>query len=136
MEKEEDLKGLASQLMVRCEEKLAAAKLLLNNDKFDDSISRSYYAAFLASRALLLLLGSTPKSHGRMITMMSLKAIKQGILSAEVGKKLGDLMEARQTSDYAFFSHYEKEDAEKYLESAISIINAIKDVLKEKFDIA
>lgn len=62
------------------EEKLKSARILLDNNQIEDSISRSYYAAYLTTKALLLLLGSSPKNHGGMITMVGLKIIKEGLL--------------------------------------------------------
>ena len=52
-----------------------------------DSISRAYYAAFFAVKALLLLLGFYAKTHSRLITLFNLHVIKEGLLPKEIGKK-------------------------------------------------
>ncbi|MHA1292449.1 MAG: HEPN domain-containing protein [Promethearchaeota archaeon] len=135
MEKKEDLKKLVQQLIIRSENKIKSAQILLENNQFDDSISRSYHSAYLASKALLLLLGSSPKTHSGTITMLSLKAIKEGLLSEEIGKIIGNLLEARKTSDYAIFSYYNYDDSKNFLEDAKKILSSIKHVLSDKFDI-
>ncbi|TFF85763.1 MAG: HEPN domain-containing protein [Promethearchaeota archaeon] len=93
------------------EEKLRSAQILLENNQYEDSISRSYYAAYLSIRALLFLLGSSPKTHTRTLTMLSLKVIKEGIISEQIGKDFGQLLEARQNSDYSIFTYYNLKDA-------------------------
>ena len=40
MEKKEELIEIVKQLIFRSEEKLESAKILLENEKFDDAISR------------------------------------------------------------------------------------------------
>jgi len=135
MGEKEDTEEIVKQLVKKGEEKIESAQILLNNDQFDDSISRSYYAVFLISKALLLLLGSEPKTHSRMITMLSLKAIKEGIIPIEIGKDISHLLEARQNSDYAIFTYYNEQDAKNLLEKAQNVVSKIKSVLKEKFEI-
>lgn len=135
MGEKEDTEEIVKELVRKGEEKIQSAQILLNNEQFDDSISRSYYAVFLISKALLLLLGSDPKTHSGMITMLSLKAIKEGIIPVQIGKHISHLLEARQNSDYAIFTYYNRQDAQNLLEKAQKVVSKIKSVLREKFDI-
>ncbi len=135
MEKKEDLEKIVKQLIIRSEDKLDSAQILLKEEKYDDSISRAYYAAFLAVRGLLLLLGDSPRSHSGLITMFGLKVIKQGLLSREIGKALNELFEARQTSDYSIFVYYSKDDCLKYIENSRKITDEIKTIMAVKFGI-
>lgn len=135
MEKKEELIEIVKQLIFRSEEKLESAKILLENEKFDDAISRAYYAAFLAARAILYLLGSSPRTHRGVITMFGLKVIKEGLLSVNVGRYLNELFEAGETSDYAIIVFYTRKDSEQYIKKAEEIVNAIKKLIKTKFKI-
>ncbi|MHA1150701.1 MAG: HEPN domain-containing protein [Promethearchaeota archaeon] len=136
MGEKEDNEQIVKQLITKGDEKLKSARILIENDHFDDSISRAYYAAYLSCRALMLLLGSTPKTHSGMITMLSLKAIKEDIIPIQIGKDFSQLLEARQNSDYAIFTYYNKEDALNLLEKAQNVVSVIKNVLKNKFNLA
>lgn len=135
MEKGIDVQEVAKQLLLRGEEKLVSAEVLLKNDRIDDAISRAYYAAFLAARGLLYLLGMSPKSHSGVVTMFGLKIVKEGLLSANIGHALNELFEARETSDYAVIIYFTKEDGIKYIDKAKEIINSIKKLFKSKFQI-
>ena len=135
MEKKDDLIEIAKQLLKRTDEKLQSAQILIENDQIDDAISRAYYAAFLASKALLYLLGSEPKSHSGIMTMFGLKVVKQGLLPPSIGHSLNELFKARETSDYAIISFYNKSDGIQYIEKAQTVTDAIKKLISTKFGI-
>ena len=44
------------------------AKRLLQEDFFEDAVSRAYYAMYHAARACLVLEGSAPKTHAGLIS--------------------------------------------------------------------
>ena len=133
MGKKDELVETVKQLIIRGEGKLISAQILLEKDRIDDAISRAYYAAFLASKALLHLLGISPKTHQGIVTMFGLKVVKEGLLPSTIGRALNELFEARQTSDYAVIVFYTKEDGVRLVEEANAIINGIKNVIRDKF---
>lgn len=133
MGKKDEVIETAKQLIIRGEGKLTSAQILLEKDRIDDAISRAYYAAFLASKALLHLLGISPKTHQGIVTMFGLKVVKEGLLPSTIGRALNELFEARQTSDYAVIVFYTKEDGVHFVEEANAIINGIKNVIRDKF---
>ncbi|MHA1143424.1 MAG: HEPN domain-containing protein [Candidatus Helarchaeota archaeon] len=133
---EKEIKEIARQLVMRGEEKLLSAKILLDKDRYDDSISRSYYAALLAARGLLYLLGLSPKSHSGTVTMFGLRVIKEGLIDVKIGKNLNELFEARETSDYAVLVFYSNDKTREYYEKAADLIEAIKKVMTAKFEIS
>ncbi len=135
MGKKDEVIETAKQLIIRGEGKLTSAQILLEKDRIDDAISRAYYAAFLASKALLHLLGISPKTHQGIVTMFGLKVVKEGLLPSTIGRALNELFEARQTSDYAVIVFYTREDGERLIKEATEIINAIKNLIREKFKI-
>ena len=133
MEKKDEVIVTVKQLIIRGEGKLTSAQILLEKDRIDDAISRAYYAAFLAARALLHLLGISPKTRQGIITMFGLKVVKEGLLPSTIGRALNELFEARQTSDYAVVVFYTKEDGVHFVKEANEIINGIKNVIRDKF---
>ncbi|MCD6515603.1 MAG: HEPN domain-containing protein [Candidatus Odinarchaeota archaeon] len=133
MEKKKEIIDIVNQLIKRSEGKLVSARILLESDRIDDAISRAYYAAFLSVRALLYLLGVSARTHSGVLTIFGLRVIKEGLLPPKIGKYLNELFEARETSDYAVMFYYTKEDGKKYIQKAEEIINAVKNLLKDKF---
>lgn len=132
----EEIKLTVVQLLKRAREKLESARILLDAKRFDDAISRAYYAAFYAARALLLLLGVQVRTHEGLLSMFGLKVVKQGLLPREIGKYLTELHDARVNSDYAIVVYFDREDAEEYVRKASEVVKAIERVIAEKFGIA
>ncbi len=58
----EEKKTLSSYRLKKAERLLDDAKLLLNEDRWESSINRSYYAALSAAKAVLILFGIDPKT--------------------------------------------------------------------------
>ncbi|MEX2738561.1 MAG: HEPN domain-containing protein [Candidatus Wukongarchaeota archaeon] len=133
METQKNLKIIAKQLISRALNKLSAAKKLLETGFYDDAISRAYYSVFLASKALLILLGEEARSHKGIITLFGLRVVKENLLPMQYGKILTDLFNARQVSDYETLVFYSKSDTETYISAAEEFIKKIIEILKEKF---
>ena len=131
--KKKEIIEVAKQLIIRSEGKLTSAQILLEEDRIDDAISRAYFAAFLAARAFLYLLGMALNTHQEIDTMFELKIVKEDLLPSTTGRALNELFEARQTSDYAVIVFYTKEDGVHFIEEANAIINGIKNVIRDKF---
>ena len=51
-------------------DKLDSAKILFKHDKYDDAISRAYYAVFHCVQVLLLSLGIKTESHSDVRQML------------------------------------------------------------------
>lgn len=72
-------------------EKLDSAKLLLDNNMYKDSISRSYYAMFTSVRAILAMDGVDFKKHAGVISYFQREYIKSGILEKKYSKYLSQI---------------------------------------------
>lgn len=60
-------------------ERLEAAKLLLDNGRYKDSIGRSYYAIFTAVRALLAVNGVDFSKYTDVISYFQKEYIETGV---------------------------------------------------------
>lgn len=78
----------------RAERALAEARLLLEADSLEGAASRLYYAAFHATRAALLVLGLSSKTHSGQISMFT-----ENYGDAPI---LGRLLDLRTRADYEF----------------------------------
>ncbi len=82
---------------------LSAAKLLLDNNHINQSLNRSYYAIFHATRALLAYDVFDSKKHTGIISFFNLHYIKPGEIDYEYFKILTKAEMIRHDSDYDDF---------------------------------
>ncbi len=111
--------------------RLAAARLLLDNDFLDDVLSKSYYAIFSAAQAILASKGLHSKKPSGVIALFNLHFVKTGLIDKQFNTILGRAREAREFSDYGdFYDTTEQEcrgqlqNAEQFIEMAINFLRA------------
>lgn len=110
----------------RAEESLAAAKTLLEEEHPDFAAARAYYAAFYAATAALLSEEHRFAKHAGVINGVHLHFVKAGRLPREVGKSLNWLAEIRIIGDYGETRRVPPEEAERAIETAAKLINALR----------
>jgi uncharacterized protein (UPF0332 family) len=121
-------------LMQRAERAIRSAELLLKEDDFDTSVSRSYYAMFYAVEALLLTKELKFSSHRSVISLFGEHFIKTGIFNPEKGKKLSKTFEKRLLGDYSFAPQIYEEEAKEVQGWAREFVQDIKSyLLKEGY---
>ena len=113
-------------------DKLDSAEILFKHKKYDDSISRAYYAVFHCAQALLLSLGVKAESHSGVRQLFGLHFIKKGIFNKKFGRYLKNLKDERENGDYGIFTLIDKQDAQKALKEAEEFIKETEKYLKEK----
>ena len=87
-----------------------------------DAMSRTYYAAFHAARALLLLEGLEPKTHAGVLRMLSEHLIRSGKLEARFGMALTRVQAYRQAADYSYSFDGSSEDVAHEIAEARELI--------------
>jgi len=112
-------------------EKLEAAIILLENKKYKDSVSRSYYAMFSAARALLATKNLDSSKHSGIISLFNLHFIKNGIVKKECGKLLAKAKDIREEGDYGDFVIVSKEETELQVNNAEKVISEVEKALKK-----
>ncbi len=121
----------ARKFLERAHQKLYAARILLKEGLYDEVASRAYYGAFLAARAILLLLGENPRTHGGLLAAFGARLVNEGLVDSDYGKILTRLFEARQTSDYHPFVWTDESDARQYLKDAERFVAKMKDLIDQ-----
>ena len=131
----EQLKTAIQTLLV-AHEKLRAAEELFKARCYNDSISRSYYAAFHMVSMLLYLDGKTFSRHNQVLGNFNKDYIATGLLTKELSKMLGNLFDERQSADYDVFVSADMEEAKQGLMDATYILEEIKNFTEQRFDIS
>lgn len=106
-------------------EKLRVAEMLVANGAWDDAVSRAYYAAFHAISALHLSQGQTFSSHAQSIGRFNKDFVRSGMFSKEFTAILTRLFEDRQSGDYDVSGLVTAEDAQRDVDDARRLLEAI-----------
>ncbi len=108
----------------RAFETMREAETMIENQFWNASVNRIYYACFYAVSALLLKKGVESSTHKGLRQMFGLHFVQSGIVSKEYGKFFSDLFDRRQTGDYDDFITFNKE-------TALNLFSTGKDFVKE-----
>jgi uncharacterized protein (UPF0332 family) len=119
-----------SALLKNAFEKLETARILYKNARYDDAVSRAYYAAFHAMTAALLSKDFSYSSHGQVIGAFNREFIKTGIFPKKYSSIIQALFDDRQIGDYGIFVKISKSTAQEHINNAEKLIEAIRLFIK------
>ena len=128
---EKDKKSLSDVRMAKAREFLEDACANLNEGRHRTAINRSYYAALSAVRSILILEGANPETHEGVVTMLSLRFIKPGLLPVDVVKNFKVLLSRRTDVDYGDFDTIGRTDAEDSIKITGEILEQIEKARKK-----
>jgi uncharacterized protein (UPF0332 family) len=111
--------------------KLAAAKSLLGNGFYKDSVSRSYYSMYHAARALLLTKHLSPKTHEGMVAKFGLEFVKKNAIEKFYSKALAKGKDICEIADYDVITEITEEEAKSLIEDAEKFLERIKRAIRE-----
>ncbi|MDQ7827009.1 MAG: HEPN domain-containing protein [Candidatus Eremiobacteraeota bacterium] len=126
------LLNLALHRLEKAREDIDSSDALLKISKFAQSINRSYYAMFHATRAILALDRFDAKKHSAVISFLIFNYVKAGKISEGFSKMLTTAEKIRINSDYDDFYIADKETAEEQLSNARSFIEMAEAIIDEK----
>ena len=106
--------------------------VLIENELWNSTINRMYYACFHAVSALLIKNGIEVKSHMGIRQAFGLHFVKAGKVSLEYGaKSFSRIYDKRQSSDYDDFIDFTKEEVEKLYPQIKSFIMVIGNLVED-----
>jgi uncharacterized protein len=89
-----------------------------------DALSRTYYAAFHAARALLLLEGIEPRTHAGVQRMLGEHCVRTGRIAPALATTFAELQAFRQAADYAVSIDVDLDSARAQLSAAREFVTA------------
>lgn len=123
-------------LMHKATESLEAATILKEEDFFDFSVSRAYYAMFYAAEALLLTKRLRFSKHQAVIAAFGKHFAKNNLLPKNFHRYLLDAFRDRLEGDYGPWGEITREMAEETLNNAKMFLDETSKFIKrEGFDI-
>ena len=120
------------ELLEKAKRSIFAAEILFKEELYDFSASRSYYAMFYVTEAILLTKKLSYSKHSAVISAFGKEFIKQAILPQHLHRYLRDAFKLRQAGDYGVSTAVNKEEAKRLIEQAKEFIDTIKDYLKKE----
>ncbi|MDP2210294.1 MAG: HEPN domain-containing protein [Candidatus Aquicultor sp.] len=115
---ESSLKERIAKSLEKANEALKEAETLLLQKLYGGTVSRSYYAVFHATCALLLIKNLEFSKHSAVIAAFGHQFIREGLLDKKYHKILIGAYEARQLAEYDIFKKINPEFAGKIFEEA------------------
>jgi len=115
----------AKAYLERSHDALDSAKVVDKKQKWNDSISRAYYAAFYAVNSALLVSGDSSRTHRGVKTLLGLK-IKEGLFTPNLGRAFNSLAQQRDAADYSVFTFLNEDDVSNAIEQAETIIERME----------
>lgn len=123
-------------MLVKAREKQKTAQIDFDNERYDDSVSRSYYAVFHVISAVLLSQGLHFSSHGQTIGAFNREFIKTKKFPSSFSKTIKKLFRERQMGDYDVQSHLDADIAKEDLKEAEKIITACETYLAKVYKVS
>ena len=124
-------KDLLKYRINRAKETYEDAQILADNNKWNSTINRLYYAAYYAISALLLSKNIISKSHNGNKQAFSNHFIKERIIPKQYGKIFAQLFTWRQKGDYDDLFDFDKEKILPYFEPVKNLIEIIDQKINE-----
>lgn len=117
-------------------ERLDSSKLLLEHASYKDSIGRSYYAMFIAVRAILALDGVDFKKYAGVIFEVQREYVKTKIFDVKYSKYLSQAFQIRNNTETIRTTQIslscQRGEAEEQYERAQDFYKAIAHYLTER----
>lgn len=125
-----DKRDLSDLRMAKAVEFLEDARANLRDGRHKTAVNRAYYAALSAIRSLLILEGAHPETHEGVITMLSLRFVKPGLLPVDFVKSFKFLQSRRDDADYGDIDTIEQADADGAVRTTEDIIGLVEKTRK------
>ena len=127
----DDKRTLSEVRFAKAREALADAQATLAQKRLNNAVNHSYYAALSGIRALLILDGVNPESHGGAVTTLGLRFIRTKLLPVSVTNDFRTLSARRTDVDYGDFESISLSEAEDCVQRADRLLNQI-DTLRKR----
>lgn len=106
--------------------------ILMENELWNSTVNRMYYACFHIISALLIMNEIEVKTHMGVRQAFGLHFVKSGLLEPECGRIFSKIYDKRQSSDYDDFREFTREEVENLYPQILFLIGKVDKLIKEK----
>lgn len=129
---EEGNKEEVKKYLERSQNAIETTKLLIENGRFSDAVSKAYYSMFYAASGLLRTRRLDVSKHSGVISLFGLHFAKTGIINPVHHRRLIKAFEDRDTADYSILEEIKDQIAIDRLKDAEAFITDVEDYLKKE----
>ena len=112
------------------DEELYGAESLLEAGLARMSLTRAYFAAFHAARALLYASGFEPRTHGGVHHLFNLHFVRTARFEPAASRLLARLQKYREEADYSRVFVVDADGAREELEAARAFVETVRGQMK------
>jgi hypothetical protein len=116
--------------LARADKSLQAARMLLENQLYEDCVSRSYYAVLHAAKAALIKIGVEAESHQAVKRLFGLHLVKTEQIDKHFAEILTAQQEDREIGDYDIHIEIEQDRAAKRVRDAEKFVRRIANYIQ------
>lgn len=106
------------ELINKAKRSINVAQKLYQDEEYDFSVSRAYYAMFYMAEAVLLTKDLSFSRHSGVISAFGQYFVKDGIFDEKYQKMLSEASKIRNIGDYDFNEKVSKKECEKEIKEA------------------
>ena len=125
----EEKSELTKVWLALAEEKLEVARELLDLSRFDDTVSKAYYAMFYSAKAALLAVDVDLHRHSGVVSQFGQRFVKGGYADRRYSRILARAMQAREASDYDPRTRASRQDAQQAVADAEAFLEKAREIL-------
>lgn len=115
----------------RANDDVRSAKILFDENLLEAANNRAYYACYHAISSVLALEPIAFKRHKDTLAYFNKHYVHAGIFPKDIGRKLHNIKEVREESDYEDFYIVDKNETKEFVEFAEEFVALIANYLKE-----
>ena len=121
--------ALARHRLARARESFAEGDALQAGGSLRGAVSRWYYSALHAARALLATRGLDSARHSGVIALFQQHFVKEGLIAVDVARAFARSFEKRLNVDYADFSDITADEAARVRAEVAAFVDACATLL-------
>jgi uncharacterized protein (UPF0332 family) len=121
-----------SAYLKKARESITAAEILAQQEMYDFSISRAYYAMFYLAEALLLGEGLKYSKHGSVHAAFGEYFAKTEKLDPKYHRYLLDSFRERQTADYDVYMTVSPDESQQIIQQAKEFLKVSEEYFQKK----
>lgn len=114
----------AKDYIIKAKNSIKDAELLYDNQRYDSSLTTSYFTIISVVKGLLLLKGRTPKTHKGIIHEFGQYYVKEGLIDRYFYRKFAEAQSSREQIHYDLYYKIDEN-------MALSTLNLARKFIKE-----
>ncbi len=120
------------QLLDGASDKFTATEVLINQEFYEEAVTRLFYGLLFCARALLLTSGKSPEDPDEIIAMFNSEFVKKGMVDKEWRTLIKDVKNMAKKADFSPTFTVSEEKMKSLMERAEVFMEQVEDIISER----